>query len=419
MLIKNALLYTGKELVKRDLLIQEGRVRRVAPQLPGETDLDAAGRLVCPGFIDLHVHLREPGFCYKETIATGTAAAAAGGFATVCAMPNLSPAPDTRAELEQTARRIQKDAAVHVLPYGCITVGEKGQELAEIGPMAPLCIGFSDDGKGVQSEEMMRRAMEEVAKAGSFISAHCEVESMLNGGYVHDGPWAAAHGHKGICSRSESAEVERDIRLAGETGCRLHICHVSAKESLAAIEAGKRAGVKVTCEVTPHQVLLCDEDILEDHGRFKMNPPLREKSDRDAIREGLCSGLIDAIATDHAPHSAQEKGKGLAGSNMGVSGLECAFGVLYAGLVEKGELSLEKLLHLFTFGPASVLGRSCQLEEDAPADLVLIDLEEEWTVRGEDFLSKGKSTPFEGMRAKGKIKWTMVNGNIIYQEGTL
>ena len=418
MLIKNALLYTGEELVKRDLLIKEGRVCGVAPCIPGEGDLDAAGRLVSPGFIDPHVHLRESGFCYKETIATGTAAAAAGGFTTICAMPNLSPAPDTREELKRTALRIERNAAVHVLPYGCITVGEKGEKLAEIGPMAPLCIGFSDDGKGVQSEEMMRRAMEEVAHTGSFICAHCEVESMLKGGYVHDGPWAAAHGHKGICSQSETAEVARDIRLAGETGCRLHICHVSARESLAEIRAGKKAGVRVTCEVTPHQALLCDEDISEDHGRFKMNPPLREKADRDAIREGLRSGLIDAIATDHAPHAAEEKARPLTEAPSGMVGLETALAVTLTELYHTGHMGLSDILRKMTINPACILRLNRgRLAVGADADVVIFDPEEEWTVDPEAFASKGRNTPFAGRKVKGKVKYTIVGGEIVYREG--
>ena len=265
----------------------------------------------------------------------------------------------------------------------------------------------------------MEEAMGRIAKTGRFLSAHCEVESLLEGGYVHRGPFARRHGYRGICSESETQEVVRDIRLSQKTGCRLHLCHLSAKESLAAVEKAKRAGAPVTCEVTPHQALLCDEDISEDSGRFKMNPPLREQSDRAAIQQALASGLVDAIATDHAPHSAKEKAGGLAGSAMGVSGLECAFAALYTGLVRTGILPLEKLLFLFTAGPASVLGLSAALAEGEAADLVVIDLREEWTVSGNSFLSLGKATPFEGKKVAGKVKYTLYNGKIVYQEAAL
>ncbi len=419
MLIKNGLVFTKDGLQKLDIEIKDGKIEKVAPAIEGTADIDAAGRIVSPGFVDLHCHLREPGAEYKETIATGTAAAAKGGFTTVCAMPNLSPTPDTKEEIENAHRRITETAAVKVLPYGTITKGEKGQALSDIAAMAPLVAGFSDDGKGVQSEEMMRAGMAEVAKTGKYLAAHCEVESFLNGGYIHDGAYARRHGHKGILSISETQEVERDIRLASETGARLHICHVSAKESVEAIRAGKAQGVKLTAEVTPHQLLVCDEDITEDHGRFKMNPPLREKADQAALRAALADGTIDIIGTDHAPHSDEEKGKGLAGSAMGVVGFETAFAALHTGLVKTGVLPLETLLQRMTFAPAAILGVPCGVEEGNPADLVILDTETPWTVEGQRFLSKGKATPFEGWQVTGKPVCTLVNGKVAYREASL
>ncbi len=416
MLIKNGTLYTEDGFVKADIAIENGEVKQVAPTIAGIADIDAEGLLVSPGFIDLHVHFREPGFTYKETTETGSMAAAKGGFTTVCAMPNLNPTPDTLEELQTQLENIAKTAQVNVLPFATITVGQKGEVLSEIEEMAPYCVGFSDDGRGIQTEEMMRKAMLEVKKASSFISEHCEVESLLEGGYVHKGPWAEKHGHKGICSASEYEEVQRNVRLAGETGCHLHVCHVSTKESLAAIAQGKKDGFSVTCEVTPHHIMQIDEDITEDDGRFKMNPPLCEQADRDAIYEALQNGTINAIATDHAPHSTAEKSKGLAGSNMGVVGLETAFAILNKGIVEEKNFPLEQLFYLLTFGPATVLNKDYGIKAGMPADMTIIDPHEKWTVKGEDFVSKGKVSSFEGYEAKGKVKYTIVNGEIVYAE---
>ena len=418
MLIKNGTLYTENGFVKADIEIENGKVKQIAESIKGNADIDAQGLIVSPGFIDLHVHFREPGFEYKETIETGSTAAAKGGFTTVCAMPNLNPTPDTLEELQKQLGNIEKTAKVNVLPFGCITVGEKGEKLAEIEGMAPYCVGFSDDGKGVQSDELMRYAMQEVKKTGSLISEHCEVESLLNGGYVHEGEWAKANGHKGISSASEYVEVRRNVELAKETGCRFHVCHVSTWESLDAVRQGKKEGLPVTCEVTPHHILQTDEDIIEDNGRFKMNPPLRAKADRDAIFKALQDGTIDAIATDHAPHSTEEKSKGLAGSAMGVVGLETAFGALNKGLVEEKEFPLENLLHLLTFGPAKVLEKEYGLKVGAPADIVVLDTQKEWIVQGENFVSKGKVSSFENYPAKGEVKYTLVSGEFAYKGET-
>lgn len=417
MLIKNALVFTGEALEKLDVLIENGTVAAIAPEIIGGGEvINGEGYVLSPGFIDLHVHLREPGFTYKETLQTGTAAAAKGGYTTVCAMPNLDPFPDTALKLQAMHTLIQDKALVNVLPYGCITVGEKGEELAPITEMAELCCAFSDDGKGVQNEEMMRQAMRKAEKAGKVIAAHCEVESLLNGGYVHEGAWAKAHGHAGISSASETVEVQRNIALSQETGAAFHMCHISAKESVQAIAWAKSEGLRVTCEVTPHHILQCDEDITQDDGRFKMNPPLRAKEDRAAIIAALQSGTIDAIATDHAPHSHEEKAKGLAGSAMGVVGLETAFGVLNEGLVKTGVLPLEKLLHLLTFGPAKVLGLPCGIAVGAAADLVLLDVNTPWQVDSEEFLSMGKASSFEGYNATGKAVLTLVAGVPVYTE---
>ena len=418
MLIKNGTLYTENGFVKADIEIENGKVKQIAESIKGNADIDAEGLIISPGFIDLHVHFREPGFEYKETIESGSTAAAKGGFTTVCAMPNLNPTPDTLEELQKQLENIEKTAKVNVLPFGCITVGEKGEKLAEIEGMAPYCVGFSDDGKGVQSDELMRYAMQEVKKTGSFISEHCEVESLLNGGYVHEGEWAKANGHKGISSASEYVEVRRNVELAKEIGCRFHVCHVSTWESLEAVRQGKKEGLPVTCEVTPHHILQIDEDITEDNGRFKMNPPLRAKADRDAILKALQDGTIDAIATDHAPHSAEEKSKGLAGSAMGVVGAETAFGVLNKGLVEGKEFPLEKLLYLLTFGPAKVLEKEYGLKVGAPADIVVLDTQKEWIVQGENFVSKGKVSSFENYPAKGEVKYTLVSGEFAYKGET-
>ena len=362
---------------------------------------------VFPGFCDVHVHFREPGFSYKETIRSGSLAAARGGYTAVCAMPNLDPVPDSEAHLATELALIRRDAAIRVYPYGALTVGEKGQELADLEAMTGEAIAFSDDGKGVQSESMMRAAMEECVRLGKVLAAHCEDESLLHGGYIHDGAYAAAHGHRGICSESEWGPIKRDLRLAKETGCAYHVCHVSTRESVALIREAKREGVDVTCETAPHYLLLTDMDLREE-GRFKMNPPLRSEKDREALLEGLLDGTVDMIATDHAPHSAEEKARGLEKSAFGIVGLETAFPLLYTRLVKPGILSMERLLDALAVKPRQRFG--IPLEED----YTVWDLEEGFTVDPAEFLSKGRATPFAGEKLFGRCKLTSAAGNIAY-----
>lgn len=361
-----------------------------------------------PGFVDVHVHLREPGFLYKETIATGTAACAHGGYSDVCAMPNLNPVPDSREHLAQELDAIARDALIHVHPYGAITVGEQGEQLADLDAMAPDVIAFSDDGKGVQSEAMMRSAMEACKRLGKILAAHCEDNRLLRGGYIHDGAYAKAHGHRGICSESEWGPIARDLHLAKETGCAYHVCHISTKESVELIRQAKKDGVNVTCETGPHYILMSDRDLRED-GRFKMNPPLRSEEDRQAILEGVLDGTIDMIATDHAPHSAEEKSRGLEKSAMGVVGIETAFPLLYTHLVKTGLLSLERLVELMSVNPRKRFGIPDR------GDCSIWDLSKEYTIDPEQFRSKGRATPFAGWKVFGENQMTIVGGKIVWQ----
>ena len=368
----------------------------------------ADGKLVAPSFVDLHVHFREPGQSYKETIRTGSMAAARGGYGIVCAMPNLDPVPDSLETLSFEQAIIDRDAVIDVLPYGSITKGRKGLELVDFHALKGHCIAFSDDGSGVQDDEMMRRAMEAAAREDVILAAHCEDNRLLCGGYIHDGRYAAAHGHKGICSESEWGQIARDLKLAEETGCRYHVCHISTRESVELIREAKARGVRVTCETGPHYLTLCEDDLREE-GRFKMNPPLRTADDREALIEGLADGTIDVIATDHAPHSAEEKSRGLAGSAMGIVGLETAFPVLYTKLVLTGRITLDRLVDAMSWTPRRIF----RLPATA-LDLVVIDLEKEFTIDPENFLSMGRATPFAGWKVKGEVMLNIKNGKIVY-----
>ena len=369
--------------------------------------VDFSKYVAFPGFCDVHVHFREPGFSYKETIRSGSLAAARGGFTAVCTMPNLSPVPDSLEHLEEQLDIIRRDAVIDVLPCGSITVGEKGQDLSDMAGMAPFVAGFSDDGVDVRSDSMMRAAMEKAKSLGKMIVAHCEIK--YEGiGYIHDGAYARAHGHRGITSESEYLQVARDINLAKETGCAYHVCHISTKESVALIREAKREGVDITCETGPHYLLL-DDSCLQEHGRFKMNPPLRGAADREALVEGLLDGTIDMIATDHAPHSAEEKARGLAGSAFGVVGIETSFPLMYTGFVKMGLLSIEKLLDLMCYNPRRRFGLP------VGNDFSVWDLDAKYTVDPQDFLSKGKATPFEGAEVYGKNLLTVHNGQVVYQ----
>ena len=363
---------------------------------------------VFPGFCDVHVHFREPGFSYKETIVSGSYASARGGYTAVCTMPNLNPVPDSVENLQQQLRLIEDGACIHVYPYGAITVGEKGEELADLEGMAPNVIGFSDDGRGVQSDDRMRQAMLRAKKLGKMIVAHCEVNDLLRGGYIHDGEYAKQHGHRGICSESEWVQIARDLKLVEEIGCKYHVCHISTKESVEIIRQAKARGVDVTCETGPHYLVM-DDSMLQENGRFKMNPPLRSAADREALVQGIIDGTIDCIATDHAPHSVEEKAKGLEKSAFGVVGIETAFPICYTYLVKTGILTLEKLIDLLVKNPRERFGIPMGCEYS------VWDLNEESTVDPADFVSMGKTTPFEGWRISGKCIATVCDGKVVYQ----
>lgn len=366
--------------------------------------------IVTPGFCDMHVHFREPGFSYKETIKTGSLAAASAGYTHVCTMPNLDPAPDCEKNLKRQLDTIEADAVINVIPYSCITEKRLGEKTVDFVEMSRYTKLFSDDGSGVQSDKITKEAMEKCASAGGIFAAHCEVNSLLRGGYIHDGEYAKNYGHKGICSASEYEMIERDLALAEKTGCRYHVCHISTKESVDLIRKAKQKGLDVTCETAPHYLVLCDDDLKED-GKFKMNPPLRSKSDKNALIQGIIDTTIDVIATDHAPHSADEKSKGLAGSAFGITGLETSFPILYTYLVKAGVITLEKLIELMAVNPKKILG--------IPLDnknFSVIDLDAEYTVDPSKFISMGKSTPFEGMKVCGKNILTVCSGNIVWGE---
>ena len=362
-----------------------------------------------PGFCDVHVHLREPGFSYKETIETGTQAAARGGYTDVCTMPNLNPVPDDTETLKVQLDIIERDALINVYPYGAITRGERGEELADLEAMAPKVIAFSDDGHGVQRDEIMKSAMEKARDLNKLIVAHCEDNSLLNGGYIHDGEYAKIHGHKGICSESEWGQIARDLELAEKTGVGYHVCHISTKESVDVIRKAKARGVNVTCETAPHYLIL-DDSMLKEDGRFKMNPPIRGREDKEALLRGIVDGTIDMIATDHAPHSIEEKSKGLKGSAFGVVGLEIAFPLLYTKLVKTNVITMDRLMELLVVNPRR------RFNIPMGEDFSIWDLENEYTIDPQTFLSKGRATPFEGERVKGECLLTVVKGKPVYQK---
>ncbi len=375
----------------------------------GDSFYNSSKFILLPGLCDVHVHFREPGFCYKETVATGSRAAAHGGYTAVCTMPNLNPVPDSVEHLKVQTDAIKKDAVIKVFPYGSITVGELGEQLSDMEGMAKDCIAFSDDGRGVQSDDMMRAAMEKAKALGKMIVAHCEVNELLRGGYIHDGEYAKAHGHRGICSESEWKQIARDIELVKETGVSYHVCHISTKESVEIIRKAKREGVDITCETGPHY-LVFDDSNLEDDGKWKMNPPLRSRDDRKALIEGILDGTIDMIATDHAPHSSEEKSKGLERSAFGIIGIETAFQTMYTHFVKTGIITLERLVELMSRNPAKRFGI------DLSKDFTVWDLECEFTVDPEKFLSMGSATPFDGKKLFGKCLLTVSEGKTAYKE---
>lgn len=409
--VKGKQLYQNGSLSSLSLFVDHGIVVSESAEAGGTVIFSDS--YILPGFADVHVHLREPGFSYKETIRTGTLASAHGGYTAVCSMPNLNPVPDSAENLKKQLDIIEKDAVIAVYPYGSITVGQQGEELSDMEGMSENVIAFSDDGRGVQSDELMEKAMLKAKALGKIIVAHCEVNELLNGGYIHDGEYAKAHGHRGICSESEWKQIERDIKLAEKTGCAYHVCHISTKESVEIIREAKKRGVDITCETGPHYLVLSDKDLKEE-GRFKMNPPLRSEEDRLALIEGIKDGTIDMIATDHAPHSAEEKGKGLEKSAMGIVGIETAFPVLYTELVLKGVISLSKLVELLSINPKKRFGIKGGTDVGQQADFCVVDLDTEYEIRSEDFYSMGKATPFEGMKVKGKILHTYIKGEKIF-----
>ena len=372
------------------------------------SQFDRGDIVVLPGFCDVHVHFREPGFSYKETVATGSLSAAAGGYTAVCTMPNLNPVPDSAEHLREQLAIIEKDAIIHVYPYASITVGQAGQELSDLAGMAAECIAFSDDGRGVQSDDMMRAAMVKAKELGKMIVAHCEVNDLLRGGYIHDGEYAKAHGHRGICSESEYAQIARDLELVREIGCAYHVCHISTKESVELIRRAKAEGLDVTCETGPHYLVLDDGDLQED-GRFKMNPPLRSPEDREALIEGILDGTIDMIATDHAPHSAEEKGRGLEKSAFGIVGLETAFPVLYTYMVRAGVMTMEKLVETMCVSPRKRFGIPMG------NDFSVWDVGQSYTLDPETFKTMGRATPFAGHTLRGRCLLTVVDGQVVYQ----
>lgn len=427
-LLHGGRVWTDGKALDADVLIEDGRIARLIGSTEANGNqaigiynlaeaaarvIDVSGCEVVPGFVDLHVHFREPGFTEKETILTGSKAAARGGYTTVCAMPNLNPVPDTPEALAIEAEAIRRDAVMDVRPYAAITLGRRGLELVDMASLKGSCIAFSDDGSGVQSEEMMLKAMKDAAREGCIIAAHCEDNSLLRGGYIHDGRYAAEHGHKGICSESEWGQIKRDIELCRLTGCHYHVCHISTRESVELIRQAKAQGVNITCETAPHYLALCEDDLQED-GRFKMNPPLRSADDREALIEGLADGTIDAIATDHAPHTAEQKSRGLQGSAMGIVGLETALPVLYTTLVQTGRISFERLIEALSTTPRRIFGIGGGLRPGCPADISVLDLHTHYTIDSSTFLSKGRSTPFEGMEVAGQVAMTIYHGNIIF-----
>ncbi|MBE6576776.1 MAG: dihydroorotase [Ruminococcaceae bacterium] len=410
MYFKNAKLYKNGSFTSADAMF-DGDCFNILDHGINDTDI-ATSRVfyncyILPGFCDVHVHFREPGYLYKEDTASGSAAAAHGGYTAVCTMPNLDPTPDSKENLKVQLDAIEQKATIAVLPFGTITKGEKGEKLADIEDIANDVVGFSDDGRGVQSEQMMLDAMRKVKSVGKIISAHCEDNSLLRGGYIHDGEYAKEHGHRGICSESEWGPIARDIELVKKTGCPYHVCHISTKESVDLIRKAKAEGVDITCETGPHYLVLDDSALIED-ARFKMNPPLRSKEDREALVEGIKDGTIDMIATDHAPHSAEEKSRGLEKSLMGVVGLETAFAVLYTDLVKTGVITMEKLVELMSKNPRE------RFDVDTDVGFTVFSCEDEYEIDPEQFLTKGRSTPFMGKKVFGECLLTVYNGKAVY-----
>ena len=417
-ILKGGTIVCGEGNRKADILIADDKIVAIGENLVADSDtevIDVEGKIVTYGLADVHVHLREPGYSAKETIATGTRACAHGGVTTVCSMPNLNPAPDAPETIAIEQRMINEQAVVEVLPFATISSKRAGRELADIEALRPLSVGYSDDGNGIQTEPLMRQAMQRIAAVDGIIAAHCEDDSLLHAGYIHDGEYARQHGHKGICSESEWGPIKRDVKLAEEEGCRYHICHISTKESVAIIREAKSKCAHISCETAPHYLILCDEN-LQEEGRFKMNPPLRAKEDRAALIEGIKDGTIEVIATDHAPHTAEEKSRGLKGSMMGIVGIETSFALCYTHLVRKGIITIEKLVELMSENPRRIFRLGGAMSVGERADIAVFDIDTPYTINPDNFLSMGKATPFAGEEVFGRCVLTIFAGKKVYQE---
>lgn len=418
LLIKNGTVVAEGESRKADILVADGKIAAIGESLATDEQtevFDAEGCVVTYGLADVHVHLREPGYSVKETITTGTRAAARGGVTTVCSMPNLQPAPDAPETIAIQQKMIDEQAVIEVLPYATISKGRERRELADIEALRPLSVGYSDDGNGIQTEELMRKAMQRIAAVDGIIAAHCEDDSLLHAGYIHDGEYAHAHNHKGICSESEWGPIKRDVKLAEEEKCRYHVCHISTKESVEIIREAKQHCDRISCETAPHYLVLCDADLKEE-GRFKMNPPLRAAEDRAALIEGIKDGTIEVIATDHAPHTAEEKSRGLKGSAMGIVGIETSFAICYTHLVRKGVITIEKLIALMSENPRRIFRLGGAMRVGERADIAVYDITKPYTIDTNEFLSMGKATPFEGGKVYGRCMLTLFGGEKVWKE---
>ena len=403
---------------KADVLVVDGKIEAIGESLAVDADVeafDAEGCVVTYGLADVHVHLREPGYSAKETITTGTRASARGGVTTVCSMPNLQPAPDAPETIAVEQKMIDEQAVIEVLPFATISSSRAGRELADIEALRPLSVGYSDDGNGIQTEGLMRKAMQRIAAVDGIIAAHCEDDSLLHAGYIHDGEYARANGHKGICSESEWGPIKRDVELAQQEGCRYHVCHISTKESVEIIREAKQKCAHISCETAPHYLVLCDENLQED-GRFKMNPPLRAKEDKAALIEGIKDGTIEVIATDHAPHTAEETSRGLKGSMMGIVGIETSFAICYTHLVRKGVITIEKLIQLMSENPRRIFRLGGAMRVGERADIAVFDITKPYMIDTAEFLSMGKATPFEGEEVYGRCMLTLFGGKTVWKE---
>ena len=418
LLIKSGTLVADGKSWQGDILVADGKIEAIGESLVADAQTEvfnAEGCIVTYGLADVHVHLREPGYSAKETITTGTRAAARGGVTTVCSMPNLLPAPDAPETIAVEQALIDEQAVIEVLPFATISKGRERRELADIEALRPLSVGYSDDGNGIQTEELMRKAMQRISAVDGIIAAHCEDDSLLHAGYIHDGEYARTHGHKGICSESEWGPIKRDVKLAEEENCRYHVCHISAKESVAIIREAKQSCDHISCETAPHYLVLCDADLKEE-GRFKMNPPLRAAEDRAALIEGIKDGTIEVIATDHAPHTAEEKSRGLKGSMMGIVGIETSFAICYTHLVRKGVITIEKLIALMSENPRRIFRLGGAMRVGERADIAVFDITKPYTIDTNEFLSMGKATPFEGEEVYGRCMLTLFGGEKVWNE---